>query len=262
MPTMSRRLECAETWAGNKKAASLIELPGLQAWVHSVPAGPGDGGGDVHYLSVCPSCIVSRIALADVSGHGAAVEALGEKLQELMQRYLRALEQIELMRDLNQAVREQLDSVHYATMVAVGWHGRRGLLVLTNAGHPPPFWHHASDGEWSWLDTRRPSEQGRPAGVPLGLLPDIDYERTVIRPREGDLVVLYTDGVSEATNGTGEELGRDGLMNIARELDPSSAEAFGTGLTSALGRFRDGVEAADDETVIVLQIRSIPSNSE
>jgi len=259
---MSRRLECAETWAGNKKAASLIELPGLQAWVHSVPAGSGDGGGDVHYLSVCPSCIVSRIALADVSGHGPAVEALGEKLQELMQRYLRALEQVELMRDLNQAVREQLDTVHYATMVAAGWHGRRGLLVLTNAGHPPPFWHHASDGEWSWLDTRRPSERGRPAGVPLGLLPDIDYERTVIRPQVGDLVVLYSDGVSEATNGTGEELGRDGLMKIARELDPGSAEAFGTGLTSALGRFRDGVEAADDETVIVLQIRAIPSNSE
>jgi len=152
--------------------------------------------------------------------------------------------------------------VHYATMVAAGWHGRRGLLVLTNAGHPPPFWHHASDGEWSWLDTRRPSERGRPAGVPLGLLPDIDYERTVIRPQVGDLVVLYSDGVSEATNGTGEELGRDGLMKIARELDPGSAEAFGTGLTSALGRFRDGVEAADDETVIVLQIRAIPSNSE
>jgi len=255
MPTMSRRLECAETWAGNKKAASLIELPGLQAWVHSVPAGSGDGGGggDVHYLSVCPSCIVSRVALADVSGHGPAVEALGETLQELMQRYLRALEQIELMRDLNMAVREQLDSVHYATMVAAGWHGRRGLLVLTNAGHPPPFWHQASAGEWSWLDTRHPGERGRPAGVPLGLLPDIDYERTVIRPHVGDLVVLYTDGVSEAVNRTGEELGRDGLMKIARELDPSSAEAFGTGLTSALLSFRDGIEAADDETVIVLQ---------
>jgi sigma-B regulation protein RsbU (phosphoserine phosphatase) len=98
--------------------------------------------------------------------------------------------------------------------------------------------------------------------VPLGLLPDIDYQRTVIRPQVGDLVVLYSDGVSEATNGTGEELGRDGLMKIARELDPGSADAFGTGLMSALRRFRDGVAAGDDETVIVLQIRAIPSNTE
>ena len=252
MPSMSRRLECAETWAGNERTASLVELPGLMAWVHSVPAGPGDAGGDVHYISVCPSCIVCRIALADVSGHGEAVVALGERLRELMQRYLTSLEQVGLMRDLNQAVQE-LDSVHYATMVAVGWHGRRGLLVLTNAGHPPPCWYRADRDEWSWLVTERPSERGRAAGVPLGLLADIEYDRTVVKPRGGDLVLLYSDGVSEATNPAGEELGRDGLMNIAREIDSSSAETFGTELTSALRAFRDGVEPADDETIIVLQ---------
>jgi phosphoserine phosphatase RsbU/P len=253
MPLMPKRLACAETWAGNERTASLVELPGLVAWVHSVPAGPGDAGGDVHYVSVCPSCIVSRIALADVSGHGLAVVALGEKLRELMQRYLRALEQVGLMRDLNQAVQEELDDVHYATMVAAGWHGRRGLLVVTNAGHPPPFWYRAAREEWSWLETQRASERGRPVGVPLGLLADINYDRTVVKPRVGDLVVLYTDGVSEAANPAGEELGRDGLMDIARGLDSSSAEGFGTQLTSALHGFRGGDEPMDDETIIVLQ---------
>jgi len=252
-PSMPRRLECAETWAGNERTAGLVELPGLVAWVHSVPAGPGDAGGDVHYISLCPSCIVSRVALADVSGHGLAVAALGEKLRELMQLHLRELEQVGLMRDLNLAVREGLDAVHYATMVAVGWHGRRGLLELTNAGHPPAFWHRAARDEWSWLETERASEPGRPAGVPLGLLPDISYDRRVVKPQAGDLVVLYSDGVSEATNPAGEELGRDRLMNIARELDGSSAEAFGAGLTSALRAFRDGAEPLDDETIIVLQ---------
>jgi len=253
MESMPRRLECAETWAGNERTASLVELPGLVAWVHSVPAGPGDAGGDVHYISVCPSCIVSRVALADVSGHGEAVVALGEKLRELMQRYLLAVEQVGLMRDLNQAVQETLETVHYATMVAVGWHGRRGLLVMTNAGHPPPCWYRAARDEWSWLETQRASERARPAGVPLGLLADIEYDRTVVKPRPGDLVLLYSDGVSEATNPAGEELGRDGLMNLAREIDSSSAEAFGTQLTSALRGFRGGVEPADDETIIVLQ---------
>src|SRR6476659_3299701 len=105
---MPRHLKCAETWAGSERAASLVELPGLTAWVHSVSMGPGHAGGDVHYVSVCPSCIVSRIALADVSGHGQAVAVFGEKLRELMHQYLRDLEQIELMRDLNQAVREEL----------------------------------------------------------------------------------------------------------------------------------------------------------
>jgi sigma-B regulation protein RsbU (phosphoserine phosphatase) len=229
----------------------------LVAWVYSVPAGPGDAGGDVHYVSVCPSCIVSRIALADVSGHGLAVTALGEKLQELMHRHLRALEQAGLMRDLNHTVRAELDEVHYATMVAVGWHGRRGLLVVTNAGHPPPLWYRAARHEWSWLETQRASERGRPAGVPLGLLADISYDRTVVKPQVGDLVVLYTDGVSEATNPTGEELGREGLLDLARDLGSSSVEVFGTSLTSALHAFRGGVEPADDETIVVLQALAI-----
>ena len=249
----SRHLVCAEIAAGNERTASLLELPGLAAWVHSVPVGPVDAGGDVHYVSLCPSCIVSRIALADVSGHGQAVAALGEKLRELMQRHLRVLEQVGLMRELNRAVREELGDVHYATMVAVGWHSRRGLLVMTNAGHPPPLWYRASRQEWSWLETRRVSERDRPAGVPLGLLDDISYDRTVVKLQLGDLVVLYSDGASDAMSPAGDELGRDGLIGIARGLDSRSAGAFGAELTAALGDFRAGGEPLDDQTIIVLR---------
>ena len=247
------RLACAETWAGNSRTASLLALPGLVAWVHSAPAGSDGAGGDVHYVSVCPSCIVSRVALADVSGHGQAVVALAEKLRELMQRHLRALEQVSLMRDLNRAVQAELDDVHYATMVAAGWHGRRGLLVLTNAGHPTPLWYRAARDEWSWLETARAPQKGQPAGVPLGLLADISYDRVVVKPQSGDLVVLYSDGASEATNQAETELGRDGLMNLARGLDPTSAQAFGMQLIQGIRSFREGVAAADDETIIVLQ---------
>ncbi|HEU4689930.1 MAG TPA: PP2C family protein-serine/threonine phosphatase [Vicinamibacterales bacterium] len=251
--SISRHLACAEIAAGNERTASLLELPGLSAWVHSVPAGAVDAGGDVHYISLCPSCIVSRIALADVSGHGQAVAAMGEKLRELMQRHLRELAQAGLMRELNQAVREELGDVHYATMVAVGWHSRRGFLVMTNAGHPPPLWFRASRQEWSWLQARRTSERDRPADIPLGLLDDITYDRTVVKPQSGDLVVLYSDGASEATNPAGDELGRDGLISTARSLDVSSAEAFGGQLTSAISAFRAGGEPLDDQTIIVLR---------
>jgi phosphoserine phosphatase RsbU/P len=257
VPSMPRRLACSETWAGNKRTASLVELPGLTAWVHSVPAGPGHAGGDVHYVSVCPSCIVSRIALADVSGHGQAVAVFGERLRELMERHLRALEQIELMRDLNQAVRGELGEGHYATMAAVGWHGRRGLVVMTNAGHPPPLWYRASRDEWSCLETQRASKRERPAGVPLGLLADVTYDRLVVKPQSGDLLVLYSDGVSEATDPAGTELGRDGLMNMARALDSSSAEAFGAQLALTVSAFRGGGEPLDDETIIVMRRNDI-----
>jgi sigma-B regulation protein RsbU (phosphoserine phosphatase) len=250
------RLGCGDIWAGSSRTAGLLELPGLDAWVHSAPAGTSEAGGDVHYVSVCPNCIVSRVALADVSGHGTAVAALGDTLRGLMHEYLHALEQRALMRDLNRAVHTELNEVHYATMVAVGWHGRRAVLVLSNAGHPPPLWYRAARNAWSWLDTTDDPEQDRPVGVPLGLLADVEYGRVVVKPEPGDLVVLYSDGASEATNESAEELGRDGLLDMVRGLDRRSVESFGQELTSALRRFRGGVTASDDESIIVLQRRA------
>src|SRR5262245_57412916 len=167
-----------------------------------------------------------------------------------MQVYLRDLEQIALMRDLNQALREGFGDGHYATMVAVGWHGRRGLMVMTNAGHPPPLWYRASRNAWSWLETRA-SERGRVSGVPLGLLPAVTYDRLVVRPQSGDVVLLYSDGVSEATNPAGTELGRDGLIELVRAVNFRSPEALGRRLASALRTFRGNGEPQDDQTIIV-----------
>jgi sigma-B regulation protein RsbU (phosphoserine phosphatase) len=176
-----------------------------------------------------------------------------------MQQHLTALEQTGLMRDLNQAVQLELDSAHYATMVAVGFHGRRGLLVVTNAGHPPPFWYRAKKDEWAWLERQQPTQSAAVSGTPLGLLPDIAYDRMVVKPTADDLVVLYSDGVSEAQNPDGEELGRDGLMALARQLDSSSPEAFGTQLAEAVRGFRGGTVPQDDETIIIMQTTPRPS---
>ena len=225
----------------------------MRVWVHSRPSGSSDAGGDVHYVSLCPSCIVSRIALADVSGHGPAVVALSEKLRQLMEKYLTALEQTSFMRDLNEAAMLELDGVHYATMVAVGFHRRRGLLVMTNAGHPPAFWYRANRGEWVWFEPRHAQTRPGVSGTPLGLLANASYDRMIVKPAPDDLIVLYSDGVSEATNPAGRELGRDDLMTVARALNSSSAETFGVQLVDAIDAFRESGLPEDDETIIVLQ---------
>jgi serine phosphatase RsbU (regulator of sigma subunit) len=257
-PPIRTQIACARTWAGSERVASLLELPGLLAWVHSVPAGLSKVGGDVHYVSVCPCCVVSRVALADVSGHGKAVSILAGELGQLMQRYLPELEHEGLMRDLNRAVQEGLDGVHYATMVAVGWHNERSSLLLANAGHPIPCVFDAESKQWTWLEINPEPRREWPVGVPLGLFACADYDRTAVKLEPGDLVLLYSDGVTEATNPAGDELGPDGLMNLVRQLDCGSAESLGVQLISALRRFRGGAEAADDETIIVLE--RVPTN--
>ena len=154
------------------------------------------------------------------------------------------------MRDLNRATRLAL-GFHYATMLAVGWHGLKGRLVLTNAGHPPPMWYRAALKSWTWLEIDRGSAKA--AGAPLGLLDDIQYFRRVIKLQEGDLVVLYSDGASEALNTDGIELGRDGLMSLAGACAVDSAATCGAGLAQSLLSFRGDVSAQDDQTVIVLR---------
>ena len=104
---------------------------------------------------------------------------------------------------------------------------------MTNAGHPPAFGYRANRREWSWFDATPAGEGVRVSGTPLGLLPNVSYNRTIMKPDPGDLIVLYSDGVSEATDRTGNELGRDHLMTMARGLKPISAETFGTELVEA-----------------------------
>ena len=123
---------------------------------------------------------------------------------------------------------------------------------MTNAGHPPAFWYRTSHDEWSWFEPRA-AKGGGVRGTPLGLLPDVSYDRMIVKPDPGDLIVLYSDGVSEATNPAGNELGRDDLMTMARALNHSSAETFGTALVEAVREFRAGRAPEDDETIIVLQ---------
>jgi sigma-B regulation protein RsbU (phosphoserine phosphatase) len=116
----------------------------------------------------------------------------------------------------------------------------------------------AESKQWTWLEINPEPRRERPDGVPLGLFACADYDRTAVKLDVGDLVLLYSDGVTEATNPSGDELGPDGLMDLVKQLDCGSAEALGVQLASALRRFRGGAEAADDETIIVLE--RVPAN--
>ena len=211
-------LACMEVWGGNREVAVPVELPGLAAWVYSKPLEAGSGGGDVHYLSVCNAGILSRVALADVSGHGQAVNSLAEKLRALMHKHINIWDQSAFMRELDQAFPQVTKLGDYATAVVFGFHRQSGQLVFTNAGHLPPLWYHAADKKWDLLEENMPEAQTEVAGLPLGLIPGTNYEQTVVELAPGDVLLLYTDGLTETENQAGEELGREGLLELARSL--------------------------------------------
>jgi len=245
-----------EIWGGNRRAARSVEMPGLAAWVAAAPSELSDRGGDVHFLSVCTEGLIARAALADVSGHGPAVEEAAGALHELMHRYVNTWDHAEFMRDLDSAFRKNRAEGRalYATAVLVSYF--RSRIALTLAGHPPPLRYASREGRWEFVSDapEELDEPGRkPVGLPIGVARGSQYGQAVLPVRGGDLLVLYSDGLLESRDRAGRQLGEQGLLELARSAPVSSPAAAGEALIAGVRDFRDGAAGHDDETVIALQ---------
>ncbi len=248
------QMACLEIWGGNTAVETLVELPGLSGWVHSKPVEPATVGGDVYYLSVCSAGLVSRIVLADVAGHGQEVGAAAILLRDLLRQHVNAFDQSELMRGINEAFGSPSDEfVQYATAAVLGYYSKTRELVFTSAGHPHPLWYRANQKSWEWLHEETPHAAKLVDGLPLGLIPGTDYTQTAVRLGPGDLVILYTDGVSEAVNEEEQELGYEGLLGLARTLPTETPKLIGPALLEAVQRFRGTARAFDDRSILILQ---------
>ena len=80
-----------EVWGSSQLTSSGVELPGLDVWVYSKPFRQAQHGGDVYYVSSCASGRISRLLLADVSGHGKSVASTAADLRALMRRFVNRL---------------------------------------------------------------------------------------------------------------------------------------------------------------------------
>jgi len=129
------RLACFELWGGNRSANHPLELPGLAGWVYSSPLDPNSGGGDVHYFSVCSKGIVSRIAVADVAGHGIRASSTGENLRKILQRHTNSWDQSMLMQELNNAFMGKDSAGRYATAAVLGFYLKTSELLFSSVGN-------------------------------------------------------------------------------------------------------------------------------
>jgi phosphoserine phosphatase RsbU/P len=242
-------LVCTEVWGGNRKVIRTVKMPSLVAWVASVPIEEGQGGGDLHYMSVCDHDLISRVALADVSGHGHDVNAVTQTLHKLMRKNINTWDQSDFMRGINDTFRQDGND-KYATAIVLSFHRVTGRLAFSNAGHLPPLWYHAARQAWGLLDEG--TEAKKVSGLPVGLIPGTDYSQTVVSLKPSDILVLYTDGITEAVSRNGHELGQERLLDWARQAPVDSPRGLGEELLQRLEIFRGGFRN-DDETLLVLQ---------
>jgi phosphoserine phosphatase RsbU/P len=232
-------------------ATYAARLPGLTAWISCNPLRPSQRGGDVYYLSACSHGSIARVVIADFSGHGEKVSAAAVHLQNVLRLHIDLWDQSVLIRDLNESFFRDEHHVKFATAFLGSFASESGDLLFTNAGHMLPLWYRAATKKWSYLQDFMP-EPTEVSNLPLGLIPGTEYHQTAAKLAPADLLILYTDGINEAENEAGDQLGLPRLLSMARSLPVSSATAAGEGLMAAVARFRGNRPPKDDATVVTL----------
>ena len=249
----TQHMQCMEVWGGSQLTSSGVELAGLDVWVYSKPFGQAQRGGDVYYVSSCASGRISRLLLADVSGHGKSVASTAADLRTLMRRFVNRLDQKEFVRLLNEQFTAHSRQGSFSTAVVTTFFAPSRRLSLCNAGHPRPLLFRALDGRWSFLGHQDNPEKKGPRNIPLGIFQLTDYEHLDIELDPGDCLVSYTDALIESCDADGEMLGEEGLLRIVNLLGDIPAEKLIASLLQEIAeRFPENL-SADDVTLMVVR---------
>jgi phosphoserine phosphatase RsbU/P len=252
----AQHMQCMEVWGGSQLTARGVELGGLDTWVYSKPYGQSEYGGDVYYASSCATGRISRLLLADVSGHGHSVAATAAELRTLMRRFVNRLDQNEFVRLLNHQFAALSRNGSFATAIVTTFFAPTRRLTVCNAGHPRPLLYRSAQRQWDLLghvELPAPSARSAPSNLPLGILHGSHYEQFDVQLEAGDCLVSYTDALIESRDADGEMLGEDGLLALTRLLPDVAPERLIDTLLSEIARRYPDNLSEDDVTVMVMR---------
>ena len=145
------------------------------------------------------------LCLADVSGKGISASLLMANMQATIRgQAARALRPRKCLQHANQQLYQSTDSDKYVTMFYAVLDAAKHELQYSNAGHNPPLLI-AADGQYTLLKT---------GGPVLGILPEAPFDQATVSLTSGDLLLIYSDGYTEAMNRSFEEFGEERLLEV------------------------------------------------
>ena len=212
-----------------------VDLAGYNAACRTV-------GGDYYDFLTYPD---GRVALlvGDVAGKGMPAALLMSSLQARVQVLFDDPDDLaKLVTRLNRIITSNCPTNRFITFFIGVLNPKTGELVYVNAGHNPPLLVHKNGSV----------EKLEGTGVILGILPIAQYEEKRARLDVGDVVVLFSDGVTEAVRpDVDEEFGEDRLADVLVELSNQPAQAIIDSVNQQVQEFTGGAPPADDITLVV-----------
>ena len=228
----------------------LPEIPGLEVAARWRPS--RDVSGDT-YDAVDLGGGRLLVAVADVVGKGIGASLLMATLQagfRLVQPDLAAAADpgaalAHATARLDRLIASSTEPHQFVTLAWAVLDAGTGEAWSVVAGHPPPHVLRA-DGQGETLVV---------SGPLLGVVPDASFAATSLRLHSGDALVLYTDGVTEAQNAAGDELGPEGLGRLLAHA-PRQPDALADAVVRAVGSWAGADGAAEDDLTLVVVRRS------
>lgn len=207
-------------------------------------------GGDVFdFIQVTPQIL--GIAIGDATGHGlpAALQAR-DVIIGLRMGISEDQKMVKVFEKLNKVIHGSRLTSRFVSLF-YGELEPGGHLIYSNAGHVPPFYYRKKK------DRFYPMSEG---GMVLGPSSESAYRRGFFEIDPGDAVILYTDGITEAANTSGEQFGEERLLDFVRaNVDRFTARQMVDGLVDAVAEFSADGPYQDDRTVVFLRrLRTYP----
>ncbi len=198
-------------------------------------------GGDLFdYLHLSDQLL--GVAIADASGHGLPAALLArDVITGLRIGMAEDLKIITAVGRLNRVIHRSALSSRFISLF-YGELEPNGNFLYCNAGHNPPL-----------LRRSHSFDELTQGGLVLGPNPDARYERGYVRLAAGDMIVMYTDGVTERENPAGKQFGLPRLRNLLRRLDGAGAREIVGAIFAAADEFGAGAPQADDMSVVVIR---------
>ena len=243
------RLACSEIWGGIGGADQDVATGGVLASIYSAAAGGGRGG-DIHYLSVCREDLRTRIAVADVRGHGESVTSVSAWVYGALRAQINDVAGDQVLSDLNGRIYARgIEAM--TTAVVVGYDGIRPCLYFCHAGHPPAMVWRPVEG-WRQVENCAEDEA---SNLPLGVLASTEYQQGQVSLESGDRVLLYTDGLLDAEDANGEPFGSERLLCLLKSQGDVSISGVKRAVLDGFLDHTKGLPLVDDVTLLAAQIR-------